>query len=91
MDSRNDPFGRPLGGHWEAAETLWRGSEGTGEVENENKSNHFDRPVDTIQMIPHNPGFGWILEMTLSGGRLEATGTLQRGPGGTGGVENENK
>ena len=80
-----------LGGHWEAAGTLWRGPEGTGEVENENKSNHFDRPVDTIQMIPHNPGFGWILEMTLSEGRLEATGTLQRGPGGTGGVENENK
>ena len=46
--------------------------------------------VKTILMIPHNPGFGWILEMTLSEGRLEATGTLQRGPGETGGVENEN-
>ena len=86
MDSRNDPFGRPLGGCQDPSEGSW----GTDEVKNERKLKNFDRPVDTIQMIPHNPGFGWILEMTLSGGRLEATGTLQRGPGGTGGVENEN-
>ena len=40
--------------------------------------------VKTIPMIPHNPGFGWILEMTLLGGRWEATRTLRRGPGETG-------
>ena len=39
--------------------------------------------VKTIPMIPHNPGFGWILEMTLLGGRWEAVG---RPPGPFGGV-----
>ena len=47
--------------------------------------------VKMIPMIPHNPGFGWILEMTLLGGRWEATRTLRRGPGETGEVKNENK
>ena len=56
-----------LGGHWGAAGTL--GPEGKGEVKNENKPKNFDGPVKTIPMIPHNPGFGWILEMTLLGGR----------------------
>ena len=50
-----------------AAGTL--GPEGKGEVKNENKPKNFDGPVKTIPMIPHNPGFGWILEMTLLGGR----------------------
>ena len=45
----------------------------------------------TIPIIPHNPGFGWILEITLLGGRWEATRTLRRGPGETGEVKNENK
>ena len=45
--------------------------------------------VKTIPMIPHNPGFGWILEMTLLGGRWEATRTLRRGPWGTGEVKNK--
>ena len=42
-------------------------------------------------MIPHNSGFGWILEMTLLGGRWEAAGTLRRVPGRRGEVQNEKK
>ena len=53
-----------------AAGTL--GPEGKGEVKNENKPKSFDGPVETIPMIPHIPGFGWILEMTLLGGCWEA-------------------
>ena len=52
---------------------------------------NFDGPVETILMIPHNPGFGWILEMTLLGGRWEAAGTLRRVPGRRGEVQNEKK
>ena len=51
------------------------------------KSKNFDRLGETIPVIPHNPCLGWILEMTLLGGRREAAGTLRRGPGGTGEVE----
>ena len=43
-----------------------------------------------LAFFKKSPGFGWILDITLLGGRWEAAGTLQRGPGGTGWVENEN-
>ena len=54
----NNPFGRPLGGRWEAAGTLQRGLGRTGEGENEKKSKNFDGLVETIPVIPHNPCLG---------------------------------
>ena len=42
-----------------------------------------------LAFVKKSLSFGWILDITLLGGRREATGTLQRGPGRTGEGENE--
>ena len=44
-----------------------------------------------LAFFKKSPGFGWILDITLLGGRWEAAGTLQRGLGRTGEGENEKK
>ena len=50
----------------------------------EKKIKNFDGRVETIPMIPHNLGFGSILEMTLLGGRWDPL----EGSRGTGEIEN---
>ena len=37
-----------------------------------------------LAFFKKSPGFGWILDITLLGGRWEAAGTLWRVPGRTG-------